>query len=110
MRVRINKTYWRFTPLAGVMAAFCSFIVTLLGLPLSPSARSRIRSFLVNVQKSNTESTLLSIQFRTVQTGWAVGAGGTILKTTDGGKNWRKVSSGTIAMLTSVFFVDQQVG
>lgn len=39
-------------------------------------------------------------------TGWAVGTGGTILKTTDGGASWTAQVSGTSATLYAVHFVD----
>ncbi|HEU5407034.1 MAG TPA: YCF48-related protein, partial [Nitrospira sp.] len=52
----------------------------------------------------------MSIQFRTPQNGWAVGTGGIILKTSDGGKKWKRVTSGTSALLTSVFFADSSTG
>ena len=67
-------------------------------------------SLAVTLQSSHTEATLLGLAFRTPQLGWAVGSGGTILKTTDGGKRWKKISSGTSALLTNVYFLDQKRG
>ncbi|MEK7269083.1 MAG: YCF48-related protein [Nitrospirota bacterium] len=58
------------------------------------------------VQKSGTEVTLLGVFFRNANMGWAVGAGGAILNTADGGKRWKPVSSGTTVLLTGVFFAD----
>ena len=64
-------------------------LILLLGMIflLPQSAGSTDSNNFVTTQASNTKSTLMSIQFRTPQNGWVVGAGGTILKTTDGGRN-----------------------
>ncbi len=52
----------------------------------------------------------MGLYFHTPQLGWAVGSGGTILKTVDGGKKWKKVVSGTTASLSAVFFFDEKQG
>ena len=49
----------------------------------------------ITPQVSHTEAILMGLYFHTPQLGWAVGSGGTILKTVDGGKKWKKVVSGT---------------
>jgi|GEM_PF-378574 len=51
-----------------------------------------------------------AVQFFDTDTGWAVGAGGTILATTDGGDTWNEKTCGTTRALTSVHFVDERVG
>ena len=53
---------------------------------------------------------LKDIRFLDPSTGYAVGDGGTILKTLDGGFTWNRLVSGTIYDLTSVFFVNSNVG
>jgi photosystem II stability/assembly factor-like uncharacterized protein len=50
------------------------------------------------------------LHFVDQQTGWIVGEGGLILKTTDGGLNWQPQASGTAVDLTDVYFVDGQTG
>lgn len=55
-------------------------------------------------------NTLYSTSFVDATTGWAVGAFGTIMKTTDGGKTWENQISGTTASLLSVSFVDKNNG
>src|SRR5215217_8188627 len=90
--------------------AACVVAVLLLILPFSPPAYSTDLPLVVNVQRSTTEATLMGIHFLDAQNGWAVGASGTVLKTTDGGKKWKKAVTGTRATLTSVFFVDRQKG
>ena len=64
----------------------------------------------VTPQASHTPSTLMSVQFQTVQNGWVVGTGGTILRTTDGGKRWKRMASGTSTLLTAIFFADSSNG
>jgi photosystem II stability/assembly factor-like uncharacterized protein len=50
------------------------------------------------------------IHFVDAQTGWVVGASGTIRKTTDGGLTWQTQSSGTTFELHDVHFVNSQTG
>src|SRR5574337_1095292 len=83
--------------------ASCFVLLGML-LAIPQSGGTTDFNLVVTTQASSTKSTLMSIQFRTSQNGWAVGAGGTILKTTDGGKKWRRMTSGTSNLLTSVFF------
>ena len=51
-----------------------------------------------------------AIDFPTATTGWAVGAGGALATTTDRGRTWRAVASGTGEDLSSVSFCNPQVG
>lgn len=53
------------------------------------------------VQNSGTSQTLASVSFADSQHGFAVGAGGTILATTDG-SSWASQNSGTTSQLMSV--------
>ena len=53
---------------------------------------------------------LLSLSFIDDMTGYCVGQGGTIIKTTNGGTNWALQSSGTTETLNGVFFVDAMTG
>jgi photosystem II stability/assembly factor-like uncharacterized protein/putative cell wall-binding protein len=53
---------------------------------------------------------LRSVDFTDADTGWAVGDGGTILRTTDGGVTWTKATSGTTRGLRSVRFTDEHTG
>lgn len=59
---------------------------------------------------SGTTKTLLSVDFIDVNTGYAVGDSGTIIKTSDGGENWCLQNSGTSVRLRSVFFVNSEIG
>jgi photosystem II stability/assembly factor-like uncharacterized protein len=42
--------------------------------------------------------------------GWAVGSGGTLLATADGGKSWRAESKPTVDVLRDIYFTDEQNG
>ena len=57
-----------------------------------------------------TSDDLDSVKFISPQAGWAVGTGGTILHTEDGGKSWQAQASGTQERLNSVVFVTPQAG
>jgi photosystem II stability/assembly factor-like uncharacterized protein len=61
-------------------------------------------------QNSGTQSYLYDLEFVSADTGWVVGQGGTILKTTDGGTNWIQQNSNTTKNLYSVSFIDHQNG
>ena len=54
--------------------------------------------------------TWTSVQFLNATTGWAVGAGGAIVKTADGGATWTAQASGTTADLNAVHFIDAANG
>jgi photosystem II stability/assembly factor-like uncharacterized protein len=53
---------------------------------------------------------VFSVHFVDANTGWAVGSGGTIVHTTNGGGSWEAQTSGTTATLWSVHFVDANTG
>lgn len=61
-------------------------------------------------QKSGTMAWLHAVQFLDQNHGWVAGSGGTLLETTDGGANWRKVSTLTKDTLRDVCFVDDHIG
>jgi photosystem II stability/assembly factor-like uncharacterized protein len=51
---------------------------------------------------SGVTASLFDVDFATYAKGWAVGANGTILRTSDWGAHWRKQASGTTSNLWSV--------
>jgi hypothetical protein len=55
-------------------------------------------------------NTLNSVHFPTANTGYAVGYGGTIVKTSDAGATWTVLPSGTGCFLWSVYFTDSITG
>ena len=68
------------------------------------------QNFNWTAQASGTEVSLNDVQFLDNMTGWAVGDGGTIVATVDGGETWAAQTSGTDRKLRSVFFLDQDTG
>ncbi len=54
--------------------------------------------------------TLTALQFSDALHGWAVGGGGEVLATTDGGLTWTAQTSNTSAGLSAVHFVDRSNG
>ena len=54
-------------------------------------------------------SELRSVQFVSVDTGWAIGSNGDIICTTDGGENW-ELRHSNIDHVSDIFFVDDQFG
>ena len=50
-------------------------------------------------------NTLESVKFISTEVGWAVGVGGTILRTIDGGETWTSQTSGTTNQLFDIFFI-----
>ncbi len=61
-------------------------------------------------EKSGTSYDLTSVCFTDSLTGTAVGDGGVVLRTTNGGSTWNKLPIPTTALLTSVSFVDKNFG
>ncbi len=53
---------------------------------------------------------MLSVQFVNPNTGYAVGASGTIIKTTNAGLNWVSQTSDSSGIFYSVFFTDANTG
>ncbi len=61
-------------------------------------------------QNSGTSSNLKSVYFANKLVGYAVGEGGVILKTTNGGSVWNDQTSGTTETLNSVVFYSVSLG
>jgi photosystem II stability/assembly factor-like uncharacterized protein len=62
------------------------------------------------ILSSPTENTLRRLHFIDSKTGWAVGAAGTIIHTTDGGENWVVQNSNVTTFVTEVFFLNSNLG
>ena len=58
------------------------------------------------LQASPTQEMLHDIEFTDPHHGWAVGRGGVIIHTTDGGESWSEQSSNTSASLHAIDFID----
>ncbi len=61
-------------------------------------------------QNSGITSNINSVTFIDELTGWAAGAAGVILKTTDGGNNWIPLSTGITNDLYSIHFENNNLG
>ncbi|MDD1475187.1 hypothetical protein MEO41_28560, partial [Dolichospermum sp. ST_sed4] len=53
---------------------------------------------------------LSDLQFLTTSIGYACGAGGTIIKTTNSGENWLELESSTEDLIIDIFFLSDEVG
>ena len=58
----------------------------------------------------NENNGLLAIDFPSEEVGYAVGTGGVILKTSDGGINWLNIDCGVSSVLNDVCFITEDVG
>lgn len=61
-------------------------------------------------QSSNTLSWLHDVYFTNEKTGWIAGSGGTLLKTSDGGKIWNQEKKITEDNLKQIHFTDEKTG
>ncbi len=62
------------------------------------------------LQSRGAATRLNAVSFVDARAGWAVGAGGAIFATSNGGRTWRALSSPTTADLLDVKFFDQREG
>lgn len=58
------------------------------------------------VRQSNENPLLTGVFFNDIQTGWAVGLGGTILMTRNGGDSWIRQETNVTSLFHDVFMVD----
>jgi photosystem II stability/assembly factor-like uncharacterized protein len=75
-------------------------------------ARSRkgVEASAARPQVPTTSQRLNAVSFADAFTGWAVGAGGAIFSTSDGGRSWRPQASGVESDLSDVKFLDRAEG
>ncbi|ASB50574.1 YCF48-related protein [Alkalitalea saponilacus] len=66
--------------------------------------------FSTSEESNNFRERLRGIHFPNANTGYAVGSGGVIYKTTNGGEDWVSKESGVSVQLNSVFFTDANTG
>jgi len=87
-------------------------IVTMWGVCSLPDAAASIAAGdgLWRWQNPAICAPLSSVDFADATHGWAVGRGGTVLATTDGGRSWTAQKSPTTVDLNGVCFVDAQHG
>jgi photosystem II stability/assembly factor-like uncharacterized protein len=61
-------------------------------------------------QNSGTQNALFGVYFTDINTGYAVGSNGTIIKTINVGYNWTHLTSGTNVKLHSIYFPNANTG
>lgn len=61
-------------------------------------------------QRAGTLAWLHSVFFLDQNRGWAVGSRGTLLVTSDGGKNWEQSVRPTEDIIRDIYFIDERVG
>lgn len=61
-------------------------------------------------QNSETLAWLRTVYFINEKTGWIGGSGGTLLETTDGGKNWDRLRNFTSDTIRQIYFSDKENG
>jgi photosystem II stability/assembly factor-like uncharacterized protein len=64
----------------------------------------------MGAQASGSSQTLVGVSFVSATQGWVVGAGGTILTTTNGGTTWTPQTSNTTIVLRDVHFISNTQG
>ena len=96
----------------ATVAACIAIILACVGAAVTPSARA----FVPNgpdgwfCQAPQPVASLTDVTFATATDVWAVGSGGAILHSANGGLTWAGQQSGTFADLSSVSFVDAEHG
>ncbi len=88
----------------SLLGAFCLALL----VPLGVAGAATFETW--TPQSSGTAQSLYDAAFVNSKTGWAVGAGGTIRHTTNGGTTWTAQTSGTTQALYAVAFVDATKG
>jgi photosystem II stability/assembly factor-like uncharacterized protein len=71
-----------------------------------PAAASQ----LTNASRRAPKARLNAVSFADARRGWAVGSGGAVYATLDGGRSWRPLASGTTSDLLDVKFFDALEG
>jgi photosystem II stability/assembly factor-like uncharacterized protein len=97
-------------PLIAVLGMIAIVLVLVFPVAALPGATSTATW---NPQSSGTTNWLNSVHFINASEGWITGAGGTLLKTTNGGSTWSAVTNTGVDPskgFNSVRFLDQNVG
>ena len=90
-------------PVLGLLVALCLTVV----LPIGAASAATFNTW--TRQTSGTTQALYGVAF-VAKSGWAVGGGGTIRHTTNGGTTWTAQTSGTTQALYGVAFADASNG
>ena len=95
------KITYKWTSATGAHSSSETFHIVIADIPIESFWR---------LQTSGTENDLHGIFFISENTGWAVGDGGVIIQTQDGGATWKSQNAGLAKNLKDVVFVDNQTG
>jgi photosystem II stability/assembly factor-like uncharacterized protein len=99
----------RVFPMFSVRFA-ATFVCAVMLLGFAFAEPSPNRAFFVKWADSGNNKSLRGVHFADARTGWAVGEGGTIVATRDGGTSWLAQVSGTDKYLRGVHFADARTG
>jgi photosystem II stability/assembly factor-like uncharacterized protein len=91
-------------------SAVISLALFLLVLPASGQTAAPAPSGSWVRQKAGTMAWLRSVFFLDRDRGWAVGSKGTLLRTADGGLNWKTEPAPTTGIVRDILFLDEQNG
>ena len=105
MKIRIKKLSTQKNSRVFSVLFLIGIFSLALGIFSSPASAATWQTL-----TSGTSAGLNDVHFINTSTGWAVGGGGTILKTTDGGTTWTAQTSGTTNALNGVFFINLNIG
>jgi photosystem II stability/assembly factor-like uncharacterized protein len=92
------------------MIALAALSILVAGCAPAAKVTGLARSMGWVAQQSGTGDGLMGVCFTSVNDGWAVGEGGMLLATLDGGAHWHSVSCGTWDDLFAVTFTDRSHG
>src|SRR5438552_18215838 len=91
------------------MALAAGLVVPVLGTPSTATA-AETASVTWNVQVSGADPTFFGVDFVDDTHGWAVGRGGAIFATTNGGATWKAQDSPAGGLLQGVDFLNDTHG
>ncbi len=105
--LRDGALIWRYDVVAGATTTTTTTTTTSSTTTSTTTTTSSTTTSTVWTPKSSGVSDdLNAIHFGSATNGYAVGANGVIIKTTDGGSSWSSISSGTNEALNGVVFRD----
>ena len=114
---RRMKFKYRRHPTAETVAIGLVFLIALVGGTIyltretqDTGTQSQAGVGRWEMQDSGVTNTLLDVKFLNDTHGWAVGVGGVIIATNDGGETWTRQSSGYELTLQEVEFADESNG
>ena len=90
-----------FIKMLNILILFLFFEINIIAQPVGIEWQ---------ILQSPTDNTLRKLYFIDSTKGWAAGAAGTIIHTTDGGENWVVQNSTVETFIVEIFFLNQDLG